>query len=153
MVGGPERWRSLDMLKDEPLTSKPLPATCCHYPLGTCEATAASGKSTGIDGVTNHCTESRQVFSNMDSKQQPRCTIQQRQAYRLSPPPPPACKALQKRVAQRLNVEPTAPSAHANQLRRASNSNADGHVRSAHATSATPSCRPACSALRPRQRP
>ena len=93
------------MMKDEPPTSKPLPATCCHCPLGTREATAASCKSTRIDRVTNHCTESRQVFSKMDSKQQPRCTIQQRQTYRLSPPLPPACKALQKRVAQRVNVE------------------------------------------------
>ena len=82
MVGGPERWRSLDMMKDEPPTSKPLPATCCHCPLGTCEATAASGKSTRIDGVTNHCTESRQVQSNWHSKQEPRCTIQQRQTLR-----------------------------------------------------------------------
>ena len=113
MVGGPERWRSLDMLKDEPPTSKPLPATCCHCPLGTCEATAAtpSGKSTRIDKVTNHCTESRQVTPNMDSKQQPRCTIQQRQAYRSSPSLQPACKALQKKLVQRLRVEPTAPSA------------------------------------------
>ena len=68
MVGGPERWRSLDMMKDEPPTSKPVPATYCHCPLGTCEATAASCKSTSIDKVTNHCTESRQVISNMDSK-------------------------------------------------------------------------------------
>jgi hypothetical protein len=41
------------MIKDEPPTSKPQPATCCHCPLGTREATAASGKSTGIDRVTH----------------------------------------------------------------------------------------------------
>ncbi len=105
MVGGPERRRSLDMMKDEPPTSKPLPATCCHCPLGTCEATAASGKSTRIDKVTNHCTESRQVQLNMHSKQQPRCTIQQRQAYRLSPRAPPACKASQKRVVQHCRLQ------------------------------------------------
>ena len=153
MVGGPERWRWLDMMKDEPPTSKPLPATCCHCPLGTRVATAASGKSTAIDGVTNHCTETRQVTAILHSKQQPRCTIQQRRACRSSSSAPPACEALQNSLVQRLHVEPTEPPAHGNQLRRASDSNADGRVRSAHTTSATPSCHPTCRACRPRQRP
>ena len=99
------------MIKDEPPTSKPLPATCCHCPLGTREATAASCKTTRIDRVTNHCTETRQVLAILHSKQQPRCTIQQRGACRSSPSAQPACEVLQKRPVQHLRVEATEPPA------------------------------------------
>ena len=99
------------MLKDEPPTSKPMPAIECHCPPSIRVASVHLDKRSAPDEVTNHCTETRQVQAILHSKPTTRSTKQQRQATRSSPSATPACEVLQKRPVQHLRVEPTASSA------------------------------------------
>ena len=139
-------------VNDEATTFELPPGTHCHSSGRARVVSAASEMSTLRRKVTCHCTVHSEAKADLQSKNKPRCTKQERRASRASPRLHAQLEAVAKRPVQRVVVLATGRSARSNLFGSHCDHHVDGRARRTRAISKKPS-RAATSPLKPLARP